>query len=699
MKVFDNPARAALLCSLLLAWLNLLLTWRWAEIPGSLHGARFPWVTAALVFASVMAWRTRPVSVRTGVVPRLFALTALVYLVAAFFTWFPLASWTTIPFLDDWPPRFQSTVEALRQMRLGVFTGWRWSMLGGYPISTDVTQDLAVWAGIPMALFGAEVGFHAAHLVLFLALPALVRLDLKIAGEAPDVRWMATAFAAVFAASYSYILMRSGDTNSLAGAVSALASLVAAHAARRGSRRAAVALIGALLVTNLSHRGFFLYALVFLTLDAVLARDWRAGVRLAIASATAVLASLPRTWDLWLYPDYYILNNVEAYARPLVAGEFLRQIYYNVELLFLPGRWVNDTSGLTFIMLPVIAYTAWRAPGRIRFYAVAVLGVVAMTRFNHSTFAYSLIRPLHLLPVFLGPALAWFCLRSTGGRAVAFSFAAFVAIYTQVWFVAVPHVRDVREFNPALIARIEASKGHLVALENAFHRDVDVDANRVSLPTPFGVHYEALIPEATERRLYAGMWDGWQWTPYRTQVLANGTFRGVAIEDVPADSFVAEMRRWGVKDVFVWSAKTKAYLSSIPELMRRWSDETWEHFEFSGADVRGVVCASGRGRLDQLHPFGGTVSLEVVQAGEPVMVRMNYHPAWRAEFNGTELPIRNVNGQVAFASPVTGTGVVRLVYPRPAWVVAVALLALLAGSFAALAGFTGNEPRPSVSTP
>ena len=695
--LLEKWGRVALLCSLLLAWLNLLLTRRWADVPGSLHGARLPWVAAALVILSLLAWRSRSGNVRTGVFPRLFAVGALVYLLVAFFTWFPPASWAMIPFLDDWPPRFQSTVDALRQMRLGPFTGWRWSILGGYPISTDVTQDLAVWAAIPMALFGAEVGFHAIHLVLFLALPALVRLDLKVAGEASDVRWLATGFAAIFAASYSYILMRSGDTNSLAGAVAALASLVAAHAARRGSRAAALGLIAALLVTNLSHRGFFLYALVFLTLDAALARDWRAGARLAIAAATAILVSLPRTWDLWLYPEFYILNNVEAYPKPLVLGEFLRQIYYNVEMLFLPGRWINDTSGLTLVMLPVVAYTAWRAPGRIRFYAIAIIGVVVMTRFNHSTFAYALIRPLHLLPVLLGPALAWFCLRSTGSRSVALALAAFIALYTQVWFVEVPHVRSVREFNPSLIARIEASDGHLVALENAFHRDVDVDAAGVSLPTPFAAHYEVLIPEATGRHLYAGMWDGWQWTPYRTQVLANGTFRGVAIEKVPVESFVSEMRRWGVKDVFAWSAKTKAYLSSVSELQSTWSDERWEHFEIRGADVRGVVAATGSGRLDQRHPFGGSVTLDAARAGERVIVRMNYHPAWRAEFGGADVPLRNVNGQLAFESPFSGEGTVTLVYPRPLWALAVALVALLAG-IAATLRFSGRQPHPLAST-
>src|SRR5688572_1791569 len=142
-------------------------------------------------------------------------------------------------------------------------------------------------------------------------------------------------------------------------------------------------------------------------------------------------------------------------------------------MLVLPGRWINDTSGLAFITLPLALLVAWRAPRRARFYAVAVLAVILMTRLNHSTFAYALIRPLHLLPVFLGPVLAWFCLRATGRRSIALALAVFVAAYTQVWFVAVPHVADVRDFNRDLVDRVAASEGHLVAIENAFHRDVD----------------------------------------------------------------------------------------------------------------------------------------------------------------------------------------------------------------------------------
>ena len=63
-------------------------------------------------------------------------------------------------------------------------------------------------------------------------------------------------------------------------------------------------------------------------------------------------------------------------SRPFELAGFLRKVYYNTELLVLPGRWFNDFTGLTNVFLPVVAFAAWRASGRARFYAAARIGVV-----------------------------------------------------------------------------------------------------------------------------------------------------------------------------------------------------------------------------------------------------------------------------------------------------------------------------------
>jgi len=54
-----NLPLAALGASLLLAWLNFLLTGKWAALPGALNGWRQPWYAAALIAATVLTIAAR----------------------------------------------------------------------------------------------------------------------------------------------------------------------------------------------------------------------------------------------------------------------------------------------------------------------------------------------------------------------------------------------------------------------------------------------------------------------------------------------------------------------------------------------------------------------------------------------------------------------------------------------------------------
>lgn len=685
-------ARFALLLSLTLAWLNLLLTTRWAHVPGSVNGPKRPFYVLALVTVSLLAWRARPFRVVKPAVARFVCAGAVAFLLFAFFRWFPPGTWTAIPFLDDWPPRFVSTMEGIGLLAQGRFSGWRWTFLGGYPIPTDVTQDLTVWAAGPVWIFGPAFGFHVTHLLLFVLIPVLVWADLRMGGEEDDIAWTGAGLAALFSANFSYFLIRSGDTNSLTGLVSALMVLVCAHGARRGRRWAPLALVVALTLTNHSHRGFFVYALVFLAVDAVVAWDWRSGVRGAIAACAALAASLPLTWDLWRYPSWFIANNVELHPAGFAWLDFLRKVYYNVELLLRPGRWFNDFTGLVNVFLPVILFVAWKSRGRVRFYALATLGVVALVRLNYASFGYAFLRPIILLPVFVAPALAWFVARQTGRRALAIALLAMFALYIQVWLSPVPHVRSVREFNPDLVDRLGTLDGNLVLIENAFHRDVDVSVGRTSLPTPFTAHYEALLPAVTGQRFYGGMWDGWQWTPYRDEVFANGTFKGHALDEVPPEEFKSEMRRWGIRHLVVWSDRARQFLHGAGGFMSRWESGTWSDFEFLDADIRSVVTAHGSGVLTDTTASGAVVRLDGVKKDDEVIVRTHYHPAWDVQVGANHLAVLDRDGQLAFIAPADGSYAVRLVYPGHRWLLAVGAAAIvLALGFMRLAPARGSD--------
>jgi hypothetical protein len=71
--------------------------------------------------------------------------------------------------------------------------------------------------------------------------------------------------------------------------------------------------------------------------------------------------------------------------------------------------------------------------------------------------------------------------------------------------------------------------------------------------------------------------------------------------------------------------------------------------------------------------------LSGVDAGEPIIVRTHYYPAWRASAAGRDVPLFAIDGQLAFRAPLGGDYMVRLWYPRYRAISVVALMALILG--------------------
>jgi hypothetical protein len=101
-----------------------------------------------------------------------------------------------------------------------------------------------------------DVGFHALHLVLFLAVPALVFVDLN-RSDSRHVAILGAGLVALSAGGLSWSVVRSGDSNSLAGLVCVLATIAASHRARTGARYGLTTLVVVLAATACSHIGFF----------------------------------------------------------------------------------------------------------------------------------------------------------------------------------------------------------------------------------------------------------------------------------------------------------------------------------------------------------------------------------------------------------------------------------------------------------
>ncbi len=675
-------SQAALACVLLLAWPNFLFTGKWASLPGALNGWRQPWYGLALVATTALAlmtWRQIGAPVRVGRGPSLaiFAAGAAV-LLAALFSRLPVSTWNQIPFQDDYTPLFQAAADGVRRMQRGSVVGWNWWLLGGYPTSNDIAQSFAALMFFPMIVFGDRVGYHLLHALVFLAIPAFAWWDIR--QDDPEEAWLAGGFALLFTAGYFVTIGNSGDTNSLIGVFCVGVAMVGSRAARLGRRWGGPVLMLGLTLALYSHVAFVVYAGTYLLLEAAYYRDVKAILRLAVASAFAIVMSLPVHWESLRYPAYVSFNNtVYNPGAPINWPAFLRTVYYNIEILALPHRWFNHYPSLTNLLLPAVLVMAC-APGRARsgFYAAAVVLTQALLRLNTWEVGAMLDRIQHMMPLLAGPALAGFVLRFSGTRRLAIAIAALIALFVATSFVPVPHVPELRAFDPPLIDRIAASDGSLILVEINPHRDMDSGPGR-SARTPFNVHFQGLLPGVAGQRFYTQMWDGWIWSKFRGQVVGGGTFAGRAIGETPPATFVAEMRHWGVKHLFVWSDASRDYLAGSGFFTERWREGLWSEFELGDVDTRDVVTPTGSGRLSALDFFGANVELVDVTAGSRVIVRTNYYPAWHAETAGRGVRLYAFDGQLAFDAPNSGSYTVRLAYPRYYWLSILAFCAALAG--------------------
>jgi hypothetical protein len=468
---------------------------------------------------------------------------------------------------------------------------------------------------------------------------------------------------------------------------------------RQHRRLGFTTLVAALSLTAFAHLGFFSYAVVLLVVEAVYyggaSRVWQGARPAAAAVALALVVSLPVTFELFRYPSEFNFNNV-LYERPSIDWfDLARRIGYNVDVLVSPARWFSDTTKL---FGPLVLLVAWRREGREGFYAWAAIVAVAMGLLNVPQAGYVFARPASLLLILTPVALAAFITSRSANSWQAAALAALVILTIPIaGGFAVPHQPSVHAFAPGLVERIRRADGALVLLENNPHRGVTVGGQTAR--SLYGTHYEALVPAATGKRLYAGYWDGWQWTPFRGEMLAGGGWQGHVLGPADRDAFVAEMTKWGVRNLFVWTDTAKGLISSWPEFEPVWSDGPWRQFVLrdAPADPSSVVTSTGRGELIDRDALGGIVRLTSARKAERVVVRTHFHPSWRVFGPRGEISAAAVDGQLAFETPADGDYDVRLVYPARRGLLAMSGIVL--GLVVAWDAWkTGTRSRSQLST-
>ena len=245
-----------------------------------------------------------------------------------------------------------------------------------------------------------------------------------------------------------------------------------------------------------THAAFFVYAVIYLTIEAIYFRD-RPRVRAACRRDRAL--GRRRAADALGIAALPGLRQLQQHGlqpgRPYRLGRFARSVYYNVEILALPHRWFNDYRSVNNVWLPVLAVSAV-LPGRSRtsFYAWMAVVTQLLLRVNTPEAGAMFDRIQHMFPLLTAPALAGFVLRCGGTRTLATALLVPLALMCRrpsrrsgTSRICAHSIRGSSNGSPS-------SDGNMILVEVSPHRDMDSHPTRRTPTTPFDVHFEGLLP-------------------------------------------------------------------------------------------------------------------------------------------------------------------------------------------------------------
>jgi hypothetical protein len=617
---------------------------------------------------------------------------------------FPFSTWNEYLFSRDFPMFQYTALLDLRTASQGGLYGWEPGFSCGYPAFLNLRSILIPY--LPFSFLSPPVAFHVMLFVTYVTAPFLVYWVARQISQDHDMAIL-SGWAAVGAmASYMWHILLWGMAPTFESIPFLLLALGFFVRALKGSRWGVF--FSALFWTPVAyiHFGHFAHVGLILAVAAIVfaleERRLRPAFVLAKVSVFTAAFAAPYLALFYHYRGHIILTNMFSYpdesflemarAFLLTVSQFIPTLIWDWRGYFA-ARALPDYgyfSLATVFSLCVLYLFASRSREK-RAAASLYAGAIVISALSFvPKFELSFQRMLYMVPPLMALALGfWLGEAKKRGRVTPFYVLLVVLVfYTRPFWLAdrivpdIPTLEEHGDFDRAVVEKVATLEGNYVLYEDTASLTpyVDMLADFPKIDEEMDVHSESFFRMETGKRLFSHA--GYNPHPYynlRWTYIATGTYLGKALAEYPASYFRDLFNKWGVGYVVVWSQPARALFGGDKDFKEVLTGAQYVIYEVKGADSRAVTVEGGTGEVSYPDAFTAVVTLDGAKPASQVVLRANYFPEWRASSGGKDVPLRDVNGQLAFDAP-GADAVVTLTFPRNAGLFLIPLVGLLFGA-------------------
>jgi len=435
---------------------------------------------------------------------------------------------------------------------------------------------------------------------------------------------------------------------------------------KKGKRGSLIFLLLSLSLLIYAHIGLFLFGLIFAGLELLFPFRRHNFKILSILFILLFISTLNYTFYFLIYP--YFFNPYTHVYKPEethLLNYFLPQRLDFIQLNYWHWNIFGSYVGICLIFMPFLIWLIFKN-NSLRKYVFYILFIIFVFHLRFSSVGINNLfsRGELLLPFLLIVVLSSVAESSFEKRNFAFLFfIPGVLIYLLPSFSPLPYIKNMRDYNPSLISKIEGIQTEPILLESR---------PKLIMPLPErsreGIHFEALISQGLRKSLLSYPLDGYHYSVFRKNALQSGVFRGKPLTEIAVSEFNNFLDKWGVEYVIVWSNIAKGYFDTYSEFyFKEWEDEEWAIFRYKYPPIqKGLKFLQnrGRGEVKNLDYFLKILKLSGVKKGDSVVLKMNYFPEWKAYYKDREIPVFNYGEQLAIKMPFEGEGTIIFKYPK-----------------------------------